>query len=320
MLPVFKRLAADRINGYHDLEFIPWYWNGVYQGKQAIHFTENKSGQPVLDVRYSGDGKDAFRMGYNEVWSPFSNPNSQRGDLNKTATSFGLKLNSLSYGVYSMDIYVNTSLNAPPSRPTGFSVTAVNGFAQLNWLPNIETDMQYSGKYKIYRASTTGGEPTTFYYMATINAYNGTTPVTSWIDVDPVVGGGGLKLFYKISAVDNGNLESVLSDYDWVPWNGAFQKEGHNSEIIISEYKLHNNYPNPFNPTTLINYAVKEAGLVKIKVFDILGSEVVSLVNETKEAGNNSVEFNAASLPSGVYIYTMQAGSFVSSKKMILLK
>nr|HMN26239.1 T9SS type A sorting domain-containing protein [Ignavibacteriaceae bacterium] len=100
------------------------------------------------------------------------------------------------------------------------------------------------------------------------------------------------------------------------------EKKGFNTSIvdIPKEYKLSANYPNPFNPSTIINYSVKEAGLVKIKVFDILGSEVAELVNETKEAGNFAVEFKAANLPSGVYLYTMQVNNFSSSQKMLLLK
>jgi len=86
------------------------------------------------------------------------------------------------------------------------------------------------------------------------------------------------------------------------------------------EFALEQNYPNPFNPTTQINYSVKEAGLVTLKVYDILGKEIANLVNENKEAGNYSVNFDASQLPSGVYIYNMQSGSFVSSKKMILIK
>ena len=89
---------------------------------------------------------------------------------------------------------------------------------------------------------------------------------------------------------------------------------------LPSEYSLSANYPNPFNPSTIINYAVKEAGLVSIKVYDILGAEVAILVNETKDAGAYAVEFNAAKLPSGVYIYTMQVNGFTSSKKMLMMK
>ncbi len=243
-------------------------------------------------------------MGFNEVWSPFSNPNSQ--DVNKAATPYGFKLNSLTNGVYSIDIYVNTSLDGPPSKPTGFSVSAINNFAVLNWSANIENDLWSNGKYKIYRASTTGGEPTVFYHRATINAFSGKSPVTSWTDPDPFVGTGSDKLFYRITAVDNGNLESVPSDYDWVYWNQAMQKGSGSEElVIIFENKLHTNYPNPFNPNTVIHYSVKDAGLVSLKVFDILGREVAVLVNDNKEAGYHSVEFNALNLPSGVYIYTL---------------
>ncbi len=89
---------------------------------------------------------------------------------------------------------------------------------------------------------------------------------------------------------------------------------------VVNEYNLFQNFPNPFNPSTVINYAVKEAGLVRLKVYDILGAEVAELVNETKEAGNHTIEFNASQLPSGVYIYTLQVNGFTGSKKMLLMK
>ncbi len=317
-LLVFKRLGADRVNGYHDLEFIPWYWNNVYQGTAAIHFTENKSGQPVLDVRYSGDGKDAFRLGYNEVWSPFSNPSSQRA--NKTATPFGFKLNSITNGVYSLDIFVGTSLNAPPSKPTGLIVSANSMYqAVLNWSPNIETDMQYSGKYKIYRGdSPDGNEPTYFGLVATINAYNGTTPVSSWTDGDVYVGFGSAKLYYRITAIDNGNAESTPSLSDWINWDRALQKQSQNN--LIENYSLSQNYPNPFNPITNIVYQLPKSGLVQLKVYDLLGSEVTVLVNELKSEGAYSVSFDASYLPSGVYIYSLRVNDFVQNNKMTLLK
>lgn len=317
-LPVFKRLGADRINGYHDLEFIPWTWNGISQTSQSIHFTENKSGQPVLDVRYSGDGKDAFRLGYSEVWSPFSNPNSQRA--NKTATPFGFKLNSLTNGVYSLDIFVGTSLNAPPSKPTGLIVTS-NTIHQavLNWTANVETDMQYSGKYRIYRGSSTNGnEPTNFGLVATINAFNGTTPVTSWTDADVYVGFGSAQLYYRITALDNGNAESTPSLSDWINWDQSLQKQS--EKLIVDNYSLNQNYPNPFNPQTIIQYAIKEIGFVELKVYDILGKEVAELVNEVKEEGIHKVYFDGSNLPSGVYVYSLRVNDFVQNNKMTLLK
>jgi len=80
------------------------------------------------------------------------------------------------------------------------------------------------------------------------------------------------------------------------------------------------NYPNPFNSTTIIEYAIKQDGLVSLKVYDVLGSEVVSLVNEYQFAGKHSVQFNAFDLPSGMYIYRLTSRQFTSSKKLILLK
>ncbi len=91
-------------------------------------------------------------------------------------------------------------------------------------------------------------------------------------------------------------------------------------EEIPEDYFLSQNYPNPFNPTTKINYSIKESGHVTLKVYDILGREVAVLVNENKPAGSYTVEFNAANLPSGVYIYKLTAGKFTAVKKLILMK
>jgi len=87
-----------------------------------------------------------------------------------------------------------------------------------------------------------------------------------------------------------------------------------------NEFKLYDNYPNPFNPTTIIRYAIPEASFTSIKIYNGLGKEVSTLVNETKTAGTYEVEFNASDLSSGVYFYTLQAGSFKETKKMILTK
>jgi hypothetical protein len=85
-------------------------------------------------------------------------------------------------------------------------------------------------------------------------------------------------------------------------------------------FKLYQNYPNPFNPSTKIKYSIPELSEVILKVFNVLGEEVTTLVNEEKIAGNYSLEFNASSLPSGVYFYQLQAGDYTSVRKMILLK
>ena len=87
-----------------------------------------------------------------------------------------------------------------------------------------------------------------------------------------------------------------------------------------NEYFLAQNFPNPFNPSTKISYGIKEAGVVYIKVFNILGSEVATLVNEHKPAGNYEVSFGKNELASGIYIYRLTANNFVQTRKMILEK
>lgn len=90
--------------------------------------------------------------------------------------------------------------------------------------------------------------------------------------------------------------------------------------IIPAEYQLFQNYPNPFNPSTKINYSIPKTSYVILKIYDVLGGEIIKLVNEYKPAGKYEVNWNAANLPSGVYIYTLQANEFSSSQKMLLLK
>lgn len=83
---------------------------------------------------------------------------------------------------------------------------------------------------------------------------------------------------------------------------------------------LSQNYPNPFNPSTVINYQIASPGKVSLKVYDLLGREVATLVNEEKAAGNYKATFNAMNLPSGVYFYRLQTATYSNTKKLLLLK
>ncbi|MGB5289347.1 MAG: T9SS type A sorting domain-containing protein, partial [Ignavibacteriaceae bacterium] len=89
---------------------------------------------------------------------------------------------------------------------------------------------------------------------------------------------------------------------------------------IAANFKLEQNYPNPFNPKTNIQYAISNRQFVTLKVYDVLGNEIASLVNEEKPAGEYEVEFDATGLPSGIYFYQLKAGNFVETKKMLLIK
>ncbi len=92
------------------------------------------------------------------------------------------------------------------------------------------------------------------------------------------------------------------------------------SAAIPTKYALNQNYPNPFNPSTVINYQLPEAGQVTLKVYDVLGNELSTLVNEFKQAGVYNAKFSNSQLSSGIYFYKLQVGNFVSVKKMMLTK
>jgi len=95
--------------------------------------------------------------------------------------------------------------------------------------------------------------------------------------------------------------------------------EAISNEIPI-EFRLSQSYPNPFNPATTIRFSIPEEFFVTIKVFNTLGQEITALINENIIAGSYEVEFDASKLPSGIYYYKLQAGSFVETKKMVLMK
>ncbi|MCZ6701415.1 MAG: T9SS type A sorting domain-containing protein [Ignavibacteria bacterium] len=116
--------------------------------------------------------------------------------------------------------------------------------------------------------------------------------------------------------------ENYLGNSDWSPiW--YFTTGLHvnvNEEKILEEFRLSQNFPNPFNPTTAIKYQIPELSFVTIKVYDALGNEIATLVNEEKSAGEYDVEFDGTDLTSGIYFYRIEAGSFIETKKMILIK
>lgn len=116
-----------------------------------------------------------------------------------------------------------------------------------------------------------------------------------------------------------GNLNSP-SEYQTFNFTANAFVTSINDKTVPAGFYLAQNYPNPFNPSTVINYSVARAGQVTLKLYNIIGKEVASLVNEFKEPGNYYYELNSKGLTSGVYLYKFNSGNFVSVKKMILMK
>jgi len=117
----------------------------------------------------------------------------------------------------------------------------------------------------------------------------------------------------------NFTIADVISDKRELPKEGYINLDLKNNQIV-TEYKLNQNYPNPFNPVTTISYQIPNDGFVTLKVYNILGKEVASLVNGQKTSGRYNVQFDGSKLTSGIYFYKISAGDYSATKKLILIK
>jgi hypothetical protein len=129
----------------------------------------------------------------------------------------------------------------------------------------------------------------------------------TWVDEDSIV--------CRVKDSDNNNLLTVsLALNNVVTGIHDFEDE------LNEDFHLSQNYPNPFNPTTIINFNTPVESFVNLKVYDIMGREVVEIISEEKPAGNYSVTFDGSGLSSGIYFYRIQSGSYNAVRRMLLLK
>jgi len=185
-----------------------------------------------------------------------------------------------------------------PVELVSFSASIAKNSVILNW--QTATELNNYG-FEIQR-STNGTE---FYTIGFIDGNGTTTKLHNYSFSDKNLVDG--KYYYRLKQVD---------------YNGSYEY----SNIVEIEFRafdtylLEQNYPNPFNPSTTIGFGIQDKTNVKITIINAIGEEVAVLLNEEKEPGYYQVEFNAANLPSGVYFYRLQAGSYIATKKMILAK
>ncbi|WKZ68335.1 MAG: T9SS type A sorting domain-containing protein [Melioribacteraceae bacterium] len=128
-----------------------------------------------------------------------------------------------------------------------------------------------------------------------------------------------LRLQVKDNFKQNYSIGNLLVE-DSLMYKKGYNELNYKGELLVKDYDLVQNYPNPFNPTTTIKYQIPKSGHVKLRVYDILGREVTTLVNEYLEDGRYEAVFNANELSSGVYIYRLEVNDFITSKKMMLVK
>lgn len=199
----------------------------------------------------------------------------------------GPQLNSASpYGVDTAQGLMLYDLHHSISTDGGMSWTyggILQGGPTSEMYPNVATRLEYDSGANVYRA----------HIVYLDDATNG----CSLFDGTP---GDDAYIVYKTFEIPIVGVED--------------------DEVAPTTFAMEQNYPNPFNPSTTINFSLPERTDVSLKVYDMLGREVAELINGVTEAGSHEVQFNASDLASGMYVYTIKAGDFTSSKKMLLLK
>ena len=119
---------------------------------------------------------------------------------------------------------------------------------------------------------------------------------------------------------DRGNVMDAYIDYANIDFNQFITDIKEDEPEIISDYYLSQNYPNPFNPTTNIRYSLNKSGYTTLKIYDILGREVSTLINQDMDSGTHEIQFDGSALSTGVYLYKLSSGSVNIVKKMLLVK
>jgi len=200
-----------------------------------------------------------------------------------------------------------------PYVPQNLSVTQT-GNPQLSWSHSPEGD--YITGYAIYRGiSPDGSNPPPINQFTRVGTTGAST--TSWTD-EKISGTQGLLFFYYVAAV-NGTRESIHSNL--VSRRGYYlEKNRLSSNSQVNKFKLYQNYPNPFNPSTKIKYLVRDQAHVLLKIYDIMGRDILELINETKQPGEYEVELECSNLAGGMYFYKLQTENYTETKKLIFLK
>ena len=187
-----------------------------------------------------------------------------------------------------------------PVELTSFSAITKDDNVLLSWVTSTETN---NLGFDVERRSTKSNSG--WQKLGFINGTGTTTKKSSYsfADKNPAEG----KSYYRLKQIDFDGTSKIYNSVEV-----DFE--------TVKEYSLSQNYPNPFNPSTEINYTLAKSGNITLKIYNLLGSEIATLVSGFMEAGKHSVKFDATDITSGIYFYTIKADNFTSTRKMILMK
>jgi carboxypeptidase T len=278
-----------------------------YDYGQVEVSTNNGSNWLPLSGSYTSVGSGSFQPAgeplYNGTQSSWVNEIMDLSNYNTDQVKLKYELKTdvsvTRDGWYADDIAVIV-YGLIPVELSSFTASRVNENVVVNWITSTETNNM---GFDIERRSTNNNLG--WIKLGFVNGKGTTTEKSEYTftDKNPVEG----KSYYRLKQID---------------FDGSY-KIFNSAEVdfeIVKEYSLSQNYPNPFNPSTEINFSIAKSGNATLTIYNILGSEVAKLVNGYMEAGKHSVKFDANSLTSGVYFYTLKSGNFASTKKMILTK
>jgi hypothetical protein len=259
--------------------------------------------------------------------SPWNGGTTTDGDLYKAAWVFSGKDSLLQTFRRARANYNNCYKTAmPPPPPDKFLVSSGGDRIRLQWSTSAESAPHFNG-YQLYRAVTKTDTEFTLiksFDKGTLPATDSVTDLRTFDDVTPI---REFNYFYYIQTQDDGSTNDVEPGVPLV--SSKFYTMTNLPEVLTNvaeeptrplTYRLDQNYPNPFNPSTTISFDIPRLSHVKLVVYDVLGREVVTFVDEAKSAGSYTATFNAANLPSGVYFYRLEAGAYQDTKKLLLLK
>lgn len=315
-LPAFRKLNVNPLTaGYSHRDHLPkspvgreWLFAYIDAGN-TLNCGAYYRGLPLFD--------GSFNLNTSTVISPWSNPGTKT--WNDNLTNFAMEILSQSGSVVNVHFYVGDAINAKPARIVDLAVTAsVNNHPYLTWSANSETDMS---QYRIYKSYTNSN----FALLATVShPQNYYEDLTETIVSGPPVANES-RVYYRVKAVDTQPKESDFSNTVNIRVvGGDIEKAGGESEMPFNEvadrYLLLANYPNPFNPITHIRFRLPEDSRVRIRIYNIAGEYMATLTDQAYSAGDYEISFDAKDLPSGIYLYRMEAGGYSQVRKMMVIK
>ncbi len=190
-----------------------------------------------------------------------------------------------------------------PVKLAYFTSSVSGRDVKLNWVTEMEENNE---RFEIQKAVVSSKESVDWEKVGFVKRKGNSKEAVSYSFEDRNLQTGKYK--YRLKQIDyNGNFE-------------FFELAGDANVGLPAKFDLSQNYPNPFNPITKINFDLPESGLVTLKVYDVLGKEVATIVNEIKEAGYYTLSFDAEKFSSGIYFYRLSSNGFVSVKRMVVLK